>query len=454
MKEKIDVLNLEWSSFPSRDRQMATLICNYLRYMGYTVLEESLFNGYHLLNKYKPKIFFTTNTLGADINFLMIKYASKKDITGVSLVSEGNFKDGKENVDQFLWGWNTDRVLYETLHMQWSERTRTMSLKYYPELKDKIKVSGGVGFDVYKISHNQQKTDFLKRYNKQDFKKIIGIGCWNFGFFYEEDPHYPMIQKKFSADIINRFKEDGKQFNRILKEVIAKNNDILFLLKEHPGSLLGKKSSAIENTEQYPNVLILKNEEAVIDCINVSDFWLVYESTTAIEAWLLRKQTGLLNPSGIDFPRDEIYRGSPNYHSYEDLQQAIHAFYHDGFLPHFHELEKNRRKIISDVMQWDDGLNHVRSGNEIIDLIERNPVQHINKDTIQQLVTRYWQMFEWYFFPVLRFIPKINRYYLRHQKRFNKKELNEFQEKRMKEQIEFYKKNGLAKSDFRKIKCL
>ena len=41
---KADVLNLEWSSFPSRDREMATLVCNYLRFQGYSVIEGSIFN--------------------------------------------------------------------------------------------------------------------------------------------------------------------------------------------------------------------------------------------------------------------------------------------------------------------------------------------------------------------------------------------------------------------------
>ena len=28
----IDVLNLEWTSTPSRDREVATMVCNYLRF--------------------------------------------------------------------------------------------------------------------------------------------------------------------------------------------------------------------------------------------------------------------------------------------------------------------------------------------------------------------------------------------------------------------------------------
>ena len=56
MKNKIDVLNLEWTTYPSRDRQAATLVCNYLQYMGFTVIEDSLFRGCYLIDKYNPKM--------------------------------------------------------------------------------------------------------------------------------------------------------------------------------------------------------------------------------------------------------------------------------------------------------------------------------------------------------------------------------------------------------------
>ena len=454
MTGNIDVLNLEAKSSSSRDRQIVTLVCNYLRYMGYNVTEGYFFNGYHLINKYKPKVLFIANSIGSPINFRLMKYAYYKRILGVSLISEGNFTDGEKSITQFLWGFNKDKILYENIHMQWSERTRSMSLKYFPELKDKIKVSGGTGFDVYKISKNQNKLYFLEKYNKRKYTKIISIGCWDFGSFYPDDPRYSFNKTKYSQKQINRFREDGKEFNRILKNIISRNKDILFLLKQHPGTHLGKMASAIEGTEKFSNVLILKNEEAVVDCINISDFWMVYTSTTAIESWLLNKQTCLLNPSGTDFPRDPVFKGSPNYNSIEELQNAIDLFYKIGKLSRFNEKKKDRRKIIRDVIQWDDGLNHVRAGNEIIDLLEKNNLLKIKKFTTNQLLYRCWLMIKWCFSPYLKFIPRIREHYLKYRISFNNDELAQFQRKRMKEQIAFYKKNGLTKSDLRKIKCI
>lgn len=453
MKDRVDILNLEWSSYPSRDRQMATLVCNYLRYMGYNVLEESIFNGYYYINKYKPKLYFNASPLGAIINLNIMKYAHYKNILGASLISEGNFKKGEKEVKQFLWGWNKERKLIENIHMQWTERTRNMSLKYHPELKDKIKVSGGIGFDIYKISKNKDRIDFLKKYKKSNFKKIIGIGCWDFGSFYPEDERYLIRQKNLKKEDIERFRNDRIEFNKILNKIIADNKEILFLLKQHPGTRLGKMASAIEETERYSNIITIKDEEPVVDCINVSDFWLIYESTTAIESWLLNKQTCLLNPSGIDFPRDEVHKGSPNFKSVEKIQDAIYCFYKSGEIPGFRNLEKNRRKIIKDVIQWDDGLNHVRAGNEIINLLEKNDNSKIKKDNLEYLKKRNWQMIKWNLSPYLKFLPKVKNYN-KHHMRFNLQELKELQRKRMKEQIEYYKKMGLDKKSLRKIKCL
>ena len=62
--KNIEVLNLEWTSEASRDRTVATLVCNYLREMGLRVLEGNIFLGYILLVLYRPKILFITNIFG------------------------------------------------------------------------------------------------------------------------------------------------------------------------------------------------------------------------------------------------------------------------------------------------------------------------------------------------------------------------------------------------------
>jgi len=118
MKNKYDVLNLEWTSFSSRDREAATLICNYLRYQGLSVYEGSIFNGYYLLKKYRPKILFITNTTGAIINQQVTRFAKKFKIPVITTISEGNIKESV--IQSMVWGHNYERISFEDKFLVWS----------------------------------------------------------------------------------------------------------------------------------------------------------------------------------------------------------------------------------------------------------------------------------------------------------------------------------------------
>lgn len=450
---RIDVLNLEWTSSPSRDRQMATLVCNYLRYQGYSVIEGSVFNGFYLINKYKPRLFFITNGVGAPENFELVKYAKSLNIKVLTLVSEGNFKNTEEEINFFLWGWNKQKILFEDFQLHWSERTRNLSLSYYPELVQKLKVSGGVGFDLYKICKMRDKYEFLKKYKNEKFEQIVGVGCWDFGLFYAEDYRFEISLKQFSYQEIERFKEDGKRFNDILREIIVNNKHILFLIKQHPGTTLGYKASAIDGLQIYDNTLILKNEESVFDCISVSDFWLVYESTTALESWLLGKQTCLLNPSGIDFPRDNVHKGSVAYSTVEDVQNAIDNFYKTNELPGFKNLHEFREEIVKETIQWDDGLNHVRAGNEIINLLNCSGIDKKNEINLNRIIIGLRSNLLWNLSKFHKIFPKLRHHYNLKVAKFNETEVSNFADLRLTEQIEYYKKNNLNRSELSKITC-
>ena len=51
-----------------------------------------------------------------------------------------------------------------------------------------------------------------------------------------------------------------------------------------------------------------------MESISLSDLWITYESTTALEAWLLGVPTCLLNPSGTDFNfREGYHLGQENF---------------------------------------------------------------------------------------------------------------------------------------------
>ncbi len=448
MKNKCDVLNLEWTSYPSRDRQSSTLVCNYLRFLGYNVVEESIFKGVMAIQKHRPKLLFISNTIGAGINYEIVRYAKHRGVKVVSAISEGNFQGDKEALAQFIWGWNDQKKLYENLHLQWTERTRRLTLDIYPELRHKIKVSGGIGFDVYKIAKSMSKKSFLNRYDK-NYSKIVGVGCWDFGAYLDEkDTRHRMVLKKYDKNVFERFANDCIAFNLILKKTIEENPDILFLLKEHPGNQLGHKSSGIEGCDRFDNVLILKEEESVFDCIAVSDFWVVYESTTALESWLLGKQTLLLNPSGRDFPRDITNAGSPDIATYEQFQEVLDGFYQNSVVKNFDVYAERRKNVITNVIQFDDGFNHVRAGNEVAKVLETDAADSFlvgQGEYSKSFVFKEWVK------------ELLYRLKLRRQpgyKAFDYQEISSFSKQRYQEQLDFYEKNKMTKTDLKSITCL
>lgn len=442
--KSVDILNLEWSSYPSRDRNAATLVCNYLRYCGYSVVEGSIFRGFELIDKLCPKVLFITNAIGAPINFQLVKYVSRKGIKVLTLISEGNFLDSEEKLPLFLWGWNNERILYEDIHMQWCNRTVNLTKKVYPELGTKLKVSGGVGFDYYKIVPPLKRDVFLERYNKTGYRKVIGIGCWDFSLVEPKDARYKGFSESVGMNAIERFRLDRNLFNGILIELIKNNEDILFILKEHPGNTNGYYESAIQGAQYFPNTLILK-KESIVDCISVSDIWITYESTTNIEAWLLNKQTCLINPTGIDFPRANVYKGAPNYISYEEIQNAVDIFYKSNRLPGFSELSAQREEVIRDTIQWSDGLNHVRAGNEIIRLLEKK----IDKKK-RFFQPDFFKLKLRYFLASRMKIGKRNFVYT-HYQNFDREKLESKSKEIYNYQVTFYKNKGLSSVQLKNI---
>ena len=442
------ILNLEWHSHPARDRQISTLIANYLRFMGYTVVEDNIFNGCNIIKKLKPSLLFVSNATGGIINHQIVKYAKSRGVKILTSISEGILTDKKIAFDDFFWGWNKEKILFADVQLLWSYKTLELTLKNYPELRSKTMVSGGVGFDVYRITGLRYRNQFLNKYNKISYSQVIGVGCWDFVLACPQDTRYEGIATQYSSAEKEKFRNDRDNFNEILLSVIKEYPNILFLLKEHPGTLCGYYASAIDGCEDFPNVLILKDEEPIVDCIAVSDFWVVYDSTTALESWLLDKQTAVLNPGGTDFKRDDLYRGSSVIQSTDDFSRAIDCFYDKGILPGFNERKKEREILIENIIQYADGLNHVRAGNAVIELLETKS----NEVTDIGFPRFYWLKFNlrWILSPYLK---RYRSFYADYRKSFDKVKLKKYQEKRYNEQLQYYEKCGLSKNKLKNIRC-
>lgn len=376
-----DILNLEWDS-KGRDIDIVEPILSYLEIQyNLKILRDSIFNYQTSLIKLKPKMLIISNAIGAEINVRVVKFASKLGIRVVTLTSEGDYLE--ERIDQFFWGWNTEKVLYEDLHLQWSGKNINLINEHICNSKlFNIKLSGATGFDKYKFFSFEKKEDFLYKYQKKGYKKTVGIAGWGFDKFFGEK--YQKEKEKlnllFGNNTIENHKESKDFLKKILDNIIKNHKDILFILKHHPG-MINENFTEFYGLEKYQNVLILRGKtENIADVISVSDIWIGYESTTCLEAWLLGKQTFLINPLARKFKRSIISKGSPVFSTFKEVDNAIAMFYETNLIPTFKDYEKNREEIINNVIGWDDGRNHIRAGDYIYDLYLSNQKKGKNID--------------------------------------------------------------------------
>lgn len=318
----------------------------------------------HQIYRIRPDLILQANTIGSNLYFQISKIAHEQSIPLFALISEGNFRtDGSFD----YWGFNRHKKFYQSYVCCWSERTAEFLKKEIPDASGKIVVTGGVGFDRYTIYKFMQKKDFLHKYNKTRFKKIIGYAGWAFGKLDHKRGREELLYwARGDESIIAWIEQQRQKVRDILKQSIENNPDTLFVLKQHPQENAPERPEPVKNEmselTNYENVLYLCAEESIHDLISVSDLWTCFESTTALEAWLMGKQTIFINPEQ-DFNRDPLYKGSALVQSYDEFQQLIDQFYLQNRIEKFFDKEKElmREKLIKDIIGFGDGMNHIRA---------------------------------------------------------------------------------------------
>lgn len=349
---KCDIMHLSFAS-TGRDIDIVEPVLSYLEIKyGLSVVRGCVRDFVYMLEKYNPKS-LVCGIKGSDYNIQAAKYAKKLGVKIIAYEGEGDYV--KSRLDEFYWGLNKQHEILADLEMIWSQRALSYIVNYIGNSRHpNIKVPGAAGFDRYKFMKFMDKKDFLHKYSCDRYKKIIGVSSW-WGF----EPAY-----------ITDFHENAKVLmNGILKKIIKVNEDILFILKVHP-SVTEISNIEFSGLEKYQNVVVIYNEENIADIINVSDLWIGYESTTFMEAWLLGKTTFYINPKGGDFDRSIMFTGNPIAKSATEVQCYINEFYENGSIKDFEALKEKRSKIYTDIIGNDDGLNHVRAGEYVIELLQ------------------------------------------------------------------------------------
>ncbi|MBI1938246.1 MAG: hypothetical protein HYS25_08970 [Ignavibacteriales bacterium] len=318
----------------------------------------------HQIYRIKPDLILQANTIGSNLYFQISKIAHEQNIPLFALISEGNFRtDGSFD----YWGFNRKKKFYQSYVCCWSERTSEFLKKEIAEASQKIVVTGGVGFDRYTIYKFMKKEDFLHKYDKKQYKKIIGYAGWAFGKLDHKRGRDELLYwGRGDENIFTWIEQQRQKVRDILKQSIENNPDILFVLKQHPQENAPERPEPVKNEmselTHYENVVYLCAEESIHDLISVSDLWTCFESTTALEAWLMGKQTIFINPEQ-DFNRDPLYKGSPLVQSYNEFQKLIDQFYLQNRIENFFDKDKElmREKLIKDIIGFGDGMNHIRA---------------------------------------------------------------------------------------------
>lgn len=335
----------------------------------------------HQIYKVKPDIILQANTIGSNLYFEISKIAHEQNIPVFALISEGNFRtDGSFN----YWGFNRDKKFYQEYVCCWSERTANFLKEKEPTYKDKIVVTGGVGFDRYSIYEFMKKEVFLSKYNKTNFKKVIGYAGWAFGKLdHKRGKEELLYWAKGDEQKLKWIEEQRILVRNILEQAIKNNPDILFILKQHPQENAPERPEPVKNEmselAHHSNVIYLCNEESIHDLISVADIWTCFESTTALESWLMKKQTIFINPDA-NFNRDPLYKGSPLVKNYQEFQNLINEYYSTGKIEQFFSQEKDeiRKKLIKEIIGFGDGLNHIRASFYFNQTIEKVKAGYYN----------------------------------------------------------------------------
>jgi hypothetical protein len=402
---KIDILHLDWPN-SERDLNISIPVLVYLKKKyNYSVKSKNIFNGLFYLRLYKPKALLLSNSIGADINFIVSKYAFEAGVYVFTLTSEGNFKENHMNT--FLWGWNKEKKNYHHLQNIWSERALKLAIDDAPDFKRIGFVGGGTGFDKYKLLPKLNKADFYDTYpSLKKFKSIIGIT--SFGYYeHLHTPEYVVehkIEERYGIKQLKMYYDDYQTLKNTYRDIILKNPETLFILRTHPLSKNLEKTE-FKDCSNLPNVFLsipgnkklssFQNELSVVDCISLAELWIAYESTTIMEAWLLNKPTTVFNPTTFDFTREDSYKGATKISNSDSLLKNIREITKGQKNIEFEELKSIREQIIKDTIGFSDGKNHQRVGDKIDEFLKKNKNQVINTNKIPlKLTWEYYKSFK------------------------------------------------------------
>lgn len=323
------------------------------------------------IRRHRPDLVFLPNTVGSNEYIAAAKYAYNHGIKVFAMMSEGDIRtDGTFD----YWGLNHEKIFYQEKVCVWSERVNEFLKQVEPASAHKLVVTGHTGFDRYRVYEFPSKAETLTP-EQQAYKMVVGYAGWGFG---------KMSYEQGRAELMAFFKGDASRFiqmeqmrlsvESMLRDAIESNPDVLFILKQHPNESPPTGTAPVVNEiislKTYPNVRYEGVDTPITTLINVSDLWLSFESTTAVESWALGKTSILLYPDPTFSPNIRIKGldvAQLTASNSSELQMLIDEWKLKGRLNEFDTDEKKAKRveIIRNTVGFDDGRNHLRAGVEL-----------------------------------------------------------------------------------------
>ena len=357
-----------------RDKAILSPVIEALRTKtNYRVFLKSIFNSFYYYLTLSPDVVVVANFSGSSMNHIFCKFAYLRGTKVVSLISEGVIADGYEK--ELFWGVNKDKTLYVDRYLLWNNDLRKKFSDFCPQYADRFAVTGATAFDRF-FKKEPIANRFLAN-RKEKYKGIISYAGWAFDLF-ESGPYFDSHRDEFIEHYgigqLERFRTDRLMVFDILKKLVKENSEFFFIFKYHPGTINTENTEITSYFKDCENVLVIGPENSqkitIYDLINASDLWLAYESTTAVEAWMMNKQTIFINPSGDDFNRSPIYKGVSIAKSYEEMKSLFTEYFSNKTILDFESKKCERESILQGLVGYVDGKSGERAADDIAKLIE------------------------------------------------------------------------------------
>jgi hypothetical protein len=299
----------------------------------------------------KPDLIIMSSIGGADIYVEIAQFIKNSNIPLLTNTTEGFFRE--KDIEEFVWGWNKDKIIYEEICNYWSYKNYKMALLYYPNRLNTSRMCGSLGHDKY-IFLDKKITI------KTKYKKIIGYAGFDYNKIFESKERY--------AEIIPKVEINLKIVKQVLNVIVENNPDILFIIKSHPSDM-GKIPLEIKDLIKSPNIIVLPFETSIVEAISNSDIWLSFSSGSTLEAWLQNIPTISFLTDENRFSSDAMY-GTVTEDNPNKINEMINEFYIENKITRFEEKKEIRQRLIRDMIGFSDGFNHVRYMSAIKPYIE------------------------------------------------------------------------------------